>query len=292
MRLAREVLVLLTTNRRDSQPALRDAVGELARLHGLVPFDTPAMSAAPVAFGRALINQLQQPDGRGLLDCLNVLERAIREVRDRLPAEHVQIPGRIKQLLLQARHSHKNSASLGLVSGLDVIETLDLMEIPLAALVGFQLDRMTRDLGWRMLSAGRMIERLINQSQTIDQFFGSAAAYTSRGFDALLVLFDSAITYRTRYQRQQDIAALLELTVTDTTNPRSIASALHALAIEIAELPSDDTLFPIFPTLTFEEDNISKLIEQVNQAGRFGFEASDEIGRRFFAHVKQQHFAS
>jgi hypothetical protein len=34
------------------------------------------------------------------------------------------------------------------------------------------------------------------------------------------------------------------------------------------------------------------LIEQVNQAGRFGYQASDEIGRRFFAHVKQQHFAS
>ena len=292
MRLAREVLVLLTTNRRDSQPALRDAVGELARLHGLVPVDAPSMSVAPVAFGQALINQLQQLDGRGLLDCLSALERAIRDVRDRLPAEHVQIPGRVKQLLLQARHSQKNSASLGLVSGLEVIETLDLMEVPLAALVGFQLDRMTRDLGWRMLSAGRMVERLINQSQTTDQFFGSAAVYTSRGFDTLLMLFDSAITYRTRYQRQQDIAALLELTVIDTTNPRSIASALHTLAGELAELPNSDTLFPAFPKLTFEEDNISGLIEQVHQAGRFGYEASDEIGRRFFAHVKQQHFAS
>ena len=85
---------------------------------------------------------------------------------------------------------------------------------------------------------------------------------------------------------------MLELTVIDTTNPRSIASALHTLAGELAELPNSDTLFPAFPKLTFEEDNISGLIEQVHQAGRFGYEASDEIGRRFFAHVKQQHFAS
>lgn len=292
MRLAREVLVLLTTNRRDSQPALRDAVGELARLHGLVPPDTPTMSTAPVAFGQALITQLQQPNVRGLFDSLSALERTIREVRDRLPAEHVQMPGRVKQLLLHARHYQTNNASMGLVSGLDVIETLDAMEIPLAALVGFQLDRMTRDLGWRMLSAGRMVERLINQSQTTDQFFRSAAVYTSRGFDALLVLFDSAITYRTRYQRQQDIAALLELTVLDATNPRSIVSALNTLAAELAELPAGDAVFPTFPSLSFEEDNISALIDQVDQAGRFGYEASDEIGRRFFAHVKQQHFAS
>lgn len=292
IRLTREVLDLLTTNGRDSQPALRDAAGELARQHGLVPSDTPTMSASPVAFGQALIKQLQQPHGGGLLDCLCALEGSIKQVRDRLPAEHVQIPERVKQLLLATNYLATHTTSMGLISAIDVIETLDAMEIPLAALVGFQLDRMTRDLGWRMLSTGRMVERLINQSQVIDQFFKSAAVYTSHGFDSLLVLFDSAITYRTRYQRQQDIAALLELTVTDTTNPRSLASALEALASELAKLPSGEHLFPTFPTLTFEEDNISAVLRQVEQAIQFGFGASDEIGQRFFAHVKQQHFAS
>lgn len=292
IRLTREVLDLLTTNGRDSQPALRDAAGELARRHGLVPNDTPTMSTSPVAFGQALIAQLRQPHAGGLLDCLSALEGAIKQVRDRLPAEHVQIPERVKRLLLDTNHANSQANSQGLTSAIDAIETLDAMEIPLAALVGFQLDRMTRDLGWRMLSTGRMVERLINQAQSIDQFFKSAAVYTSHGFDSLLVLFDSAITYRARYQRQQDIAALLELTVIDTTNPRSLAATIETLAAELAKLPSGEQLFPTFPSLTFEEENISGVLTQVEQAIQFGFDASDEIGQRFFAHVKQQHFAS
>jgi uncharacterized alpha-E superfamily protein len=292
IRLTREVLDLLTANRQDHQPALRDAAGELARRHGLVPFDTPTMSTSPMAFEQALIKQLQQPQTGGLLDCLTALEGAIKQVRDRLPAEHVQIPERVKRFLLDSEHHTNRLNPQGLMSAIDAIEMLDTMETPLAALVGFQLDRMTRDLGWRMLSSGRMVERLINQGQTLDQFFKSAAVYTSNGFDTLLVLFDSAITYRTRHQRQQDIARLLELTMTDITNPRSLASALDALASELAKLPAGETLFPTFPTLTFDADNISGMLTQVERVVSFGFDASDEIGQRFFAHVKQQHFAS
>ena len=292
IRLTREVLDLLTANREDHQPALRDAADELARRHGLVPFDTPTLSSSPLAFEEALIKQLQQPQAGGLLDCLTALEKAIKQVRDRLPAEHVQIPERVKRLLLNAQPLSNGFAPSGGMSAIDAIEMLDAMETPLAALVGFQLDRMTRDLGWRMLSSGRMVERLINQGQTIDQFFKSAAVYTSNGFDSLLVLFDSAITYRTRHQRQQDVTRLLELIMTDITNPRSLTSALDALASELATLPAGETLFPAFPTLTFDAENISGMLMQVQQVIRFGFDASDEIGQRFFSHVKQQHFAS
>ena len=50
----------------------------------------------------------------------------------------------------------------------------------------------------------------------------------------MLILFDSSITYRTRYQRQQDIAALMDLLITDVglpggLNGRQVADAARAL---------------------------------------------------------------
>lgn len=60
--------------------------------------------------------------------------------------------------------------------------------------------------------------------------------------ETLLVLFDSSITYRTRYQRHQDIPALLDLIVNDETNPRAFRCILQELAREIGHLPNGEAL--------------------------------------------------
>lgn len=282
VRLAREALVLLTTNRRDSLPALNETIGSLAAGQGLVDGEGPNMSDSPVAFGQALLARMAERGAGSLIDVIDSLERAMRAVRDRLPPEHVEIPGRIRQLVSQG----------AVTSAIDMIEKLDRIELPLAALVGFQSDRMTRDLGWHLLSAGRLIERLINLSQFVDAFFRNAAVYTPRGFDSLLVLFDSSITYRTRYQRQQDALALLDLVVRDRTNPRAIAHIVTALSTDLSHLPDGNTLVQAFDELDFEMESIGPIVAQVCRACDLGYEVSDEIGRRFFAHVVEQHLAS
>lgn len=290
LRLARENLVLLSINRRDSQPSLHDAMSELAVQQGLVTPETPTMGADPVIFGQTLMQRLWQPGVGGLLDTVDTLERIMRSVRDRLPPEHVEIPGRIKSLLNLAKgpagvSSHRHSQYL-----IEAIEQLDRVEVPMAALVGFQLDRMTRDHGWRLLVAGRLIERLIHLSNVVDVFFRHAAVYGPRGFDALLVLFDSTITFRSRYQRQQDILALLDLVALDVTNPRSIACVIHELQVQMQFLP--DVQLQSLPELVWKEDAIASLLEQIAEAGQTGYRISDDIGKRLFAHVSDQHFAS
>ncbi|MFM8153163.1 MAG: alpha-E domain-containing protein, partial [Polynucleobacter victoriensis] len=109
-------------------------------------------------------------------------------------------------------------------------------------------------------------------------------------------LFDSTITYRTRYQRYQDINALMELLVFDNTNPRSMTWILQELDHEIHHLPNTakeiDTFSQIIQTCQpiFEDTmNIISYTERVSAAGK---KLSNEISSHYFAHIKEQRFAS
>jgi len=305
VRLAKEALVLVSTNQQDSLPALNDAIGALGRLHGLIPEGTPSLTKSAAVFGRTLIAQLIQKGARGLLDNLERLEFSLKAVRDRLPAEHAEIAQSMKQMLLHntvhpalvgashaAKSRTKRVSRVAPRNPIDTIEVLDVIGIQLVALVGFQSDRMTRDLGWHMLAAGRLIERLVNLSGILVAFFTHAAVYTPRGFETLLVLFDSSITYRTRYQRQQDISALMDLLVTDETNPRSINCILQALKGEIKHLPNGDVLLDGLPEFDLHEDSVLVQVEMVRALGVFAANVSDDISRRFFALAVDRHFAS
>ena len=305
VRLAKEALVLVSTNQQDSLPALNDAIGALGRLHGLIPEGTPSLTKSAAVFGRTLIAQLIQKGARGLLDNLERLEFSLKAVRDRLPAERAEIAQSMKQMLLHntvhpalvgashaAKTRTKRVSRAAPRNPIDTIEVLDVIGIQLVALVGFQSDRMTRDLGWHMLAAGRLIERLVNLSGILVAFFTHAAVYTPRGFETLLVLFDSSITYRTRYQRQQDISALMDLLVTDETNPRSINCILQALKGEIKHLPNGDVLLDGLPEFDPHEDSVLVQVEMVRALGVFAANVSDDISRRFFALAVDRHFAS
>lgn len=306
VRLAKEALVLVSTNQQDSLPALNETIGKLARTHGLIPHGTPTLTQAAAIFGRALITQLTKKNVHGLSDHIALLEYSLKAVRDRLPAEHAEIARAMRRMLLgdrarrntdfkfepNAKGRSKRLSRLAERSAIDTIEVLDSISVQLVALVGFQSDRMTRDLGWHMLTAGRLIERLVSLSEILTAFFDHAAVYTPRGFDAMLVLFDSSITYRTRYQRQQDIPALMDLVITDETNPRSFTCILKELGQALAHLPNGESLLKSIPTFDPEADSLLKQVDIVRVVGEWGSQLSDEISRRFFAHAVDQHFAS
>ena len=282
VRLAKEALVLVSTNQQDSLPVLNDVMSTLGELHKLIPKETPGLTESAAAFGRTLISGLAKKDEGGLIDNIDALEHALKAVRDRLPSEHAEIAQTMRKMVL------KTPAS----TPIDTIEVLDALSIQLVALVGFQSDRMTRDLGWHMLTVGRLIERLISLSEVLCAFFSNAAVYTPRGFETLLILFDSSITYRTRYQRQQDVYALMDLLVTDETNPRSFNCILRGLADELRHLPDSATLMEIVPAFNPHEENILKQVDTIRALGLFGAQLSDEISRRFFALAVERHLAS
>ena len=302
VRLAKEALVLVSTNQQDSLPALNDAIGSLAQTHGLTPVGTPGLTRSAAVFGRTLVRHLSQKGNQGFTDHLDLLEHALKAVRDRLPAEHAEITQGMKAMLQAgqtpqaaepgARARGRRGARQHERSAIDTIELLDQIGVQMVALVGFQSDRMTRDLGWHMLTAGRLIERLISLSAILTAFFKHAAVYTPRGFETILVLFDSSITYRTRYQRHQDIPALLDLIVTDETNPRAFSCILQELARAVGHLPNSDVLLGGMPVFDPQEESMLRQVEAVRLAGEWGAQLSDEISRRFFAHAVERHFAS
>ena len=98
---------------------------------------------------------------------------------------------------------------------------------------------MTRDDGWRLLTIGRQIERLTAMSSALTIMLERDVLQSERerAFALVLGLFDSTITYRSLYQRRQELPALLDLLIFDEENPRALVSMLDVLRREVPRLP-------------------------------------------------------
>jgi uncharacterized alpha-E superfamily protein len=96
---------------------------------------------------------------------------------------------------------------------------------------------MTRDDGWRFLSLGRHLERLLYVATTVAEAANTQDAESPAILEWLLDLSDSIITYRARYLRQPEWLAVAELLLFDGRNPRSAAFQLAKLAKHVRLLP-------------------------------------------------------
>jgi hypothetical protein len=99
---------------------------------------------------------------------------------------------------------------------------------------------MTRDDGWRFLSLGRHLERLLYVATTVADVANPIDAETPPLLEWLLDLSDSIITYRARYLRQPEWLPVAELLLFDGRNPRSAAFQLGKLAKHVRLLPEAD----------------------------------------------------
>jgi uncharacterized circularly permuted ATP-grasp superfamily protein/uncharacterized alpha-E superfamily protein len=236
VRLTRLVLNRLPPD--DSLPPLFfDAVRELCITAGLVERAVPSPGMAPRVFERALIAGLPtSDDNRGVGFALDALAHAAGQIRDRLSPEHWR--------LISSTIEDYN-ARLGSLRPEDKVtsamarEALEHVGSQLYAITGAQTDRMTRDDGWRLLTIGRQIERLLAMSNALTVMLERDVLQSERerAFALVLGLFDSTITYRSLYQRRQELAALLDLLVFDEENPRALATMVAVLRVEVARLP-------------------------------------------------------
>ncbi|HET8869162.1 MAG TPA: alpha-E domain-containing protein, partial [Aquabacterium sp.] len=162
-----------------------------------------------------------------------------------------------------------------------------------------QSDRMTRDAGWRLLTVGRLIERLVGHAVILQAFFQHQALGHADGFDRLLELFDSTITFRARFQRRLETPAVQALLVMDESNPRALACVLRRLRTELGKLPPTVGEAADWTSLLPSEGVGATLSELCDpHTGRaatlklmqtlidLGWRLSDEVGRRYFAHAE------
>ena len=103
----------------------------------------------------------------------------------------------------------------------------------IASFSGLAQENMTRLGGWRFLDLGRRIERAIVTCRFARQF----GSRPDRGLDTLLELCDSRISYRQRYVMVAARAPVIDLTVLDPANPRSVAFQFEQIENHLAAMP-------------------------------------------------------
>ncbi|MBI1904692.1 MAG: circularly permuted type 2 ATP-grasp protein [Rhodocyclales bacterium] len=245
------------------------------------------------------------PIGTRLVDAVydveadNSLAYAVRQVlwsaaqiRERLSLDHWHSLNRL-QHNLQAAGQRRHE--LG-----ETLMFLDQVLQVSSSLTGYSMDNMTRDIGWGFLVVGRRIERLAFLASTLGAFLRRYAALQDIRLDWLLELTDSIITYRSRYSRQPELLAVVDLVVFDERNPHSVLFQLQALlrysrrlATELSEIPLDlldqefQTMdgFGLWQFETQPDHACTTLAAHLDDVATAAGELSDVLGMRYFTHV-------
>jgi uncharacterized circularly permuted ATP-grasp superfamily protein/uncharacterized alpha-E superfamily protein len=223
VRLVRLSLEILNSENQNL-PQLLNFITQMATRHGLVRPGVPAAGLSHRVFERSLIAGLWDKElATSVGFNLRSVRLAAAAVRERLSPEHWR-------LLEQAESRFFNSVASD--NSQDTVEVQGLLAETsqmLAALTGAQTDRMTRDDGWRLLSIGRHIERLAFLSSALSTAVQGGLIGEQAGFDAVLDLFDSTISFHAQYQQSRTPQALLDLLVTNPDNPRALGWVAHTL---------------------------------------------------------------
>ena len=197
------------------------------------------------------------------------------------------------------QHRSAQLATHGDYAATEALRVLATTNVHLAAITGGQTDRMTRDDGWRLLSIGRNLERLCFLAPAMVSSFESGAVHDRGGFEALIALYDSTITFHAQYQQSHEIAALLDLLVLDPDNPRSLRWVIQNLRGRLAKLsglpqeqsplaqllpdPADWTLLSV--CAQDAEGQYSGLLELLSRINQAALKISDEVSLRYFTHA-------
>ncbi|MFZ5487396.1 MAG: circularly permuted type 2 ATP-grasp protein [Pseudomonadota bacterium] len=228
----------------------------LARENALVLPDVPGAEQSPRVFTRSLIAALAPAPGTPLAEQsysvgfnLRALKSAAAQVRERLSQEHWNLIKRTEGDFARDCAALSGNAEYATAEALVALQNASEL---LAAITGAQTDRMVRDSGWRLLSIGRHIERLVTLARALMLGLEQRSLQDIDGFEAMVALFDSTITFHARYQQRRDMAALLDLLVLDRDNPRSLAWVLHSLRARLLRLaentsPADTALALALP---------------------------------------------
>jgi uncharacterized alpha-E superfamily protein len=176
-------------------------------------------------------------------------------VRDRISIDSWQIVHRVYGELQSL--AGRSGASLN-----DALVLVNRIISDLAAFGGLVDESMTRTQGWRILDIGRRLERALHTIAVTQNVLLDVDPNDGPVFEALLEVVDSRMTYRTRYMATLQPAPVLDLVLTDETNPRSVAFQLATLADHVEHLPRDRSQ----PLLSPSQRIVISLLDTVRMA--------------------------
>ena len=160
-------------------------------------------------------------------------------VRDRISIDSWKILSRLRRDGLADVRAGAGGTPVVLVHDGDVLSFLDMLILDFSAFAGLGTESMTRGPGWRFLDMGRRLERATGMVHLLRSTIVTARADEQRIDEMLLEIADSSMTYRNRYLGTLQAAPLVDLLLTDETNPRSVGFQMAALEAHVGALPRD-----------------------------------------------------
>ncbi|MDX6321849.1 MAG: hypothetical protein QOF52_1707 [Propionibacteriaceae bacterium] len=194
----------------------------------------PGFTDPDVAMMPELRSMLLDRHRRGTAaQALASLANAAQGVRDQLSDDVWMVLADVDRALAALRSSPQDPGS-------QLADTSERVLSGLLALSGITSENMVRDPGWYLLDSGRGLERAL---QLVTLLRVTLNRVRAPGVDqlvteAVLASSESIVTFRRRYGGRSGPQAVLELLVTDSYNPRSVAYQLQRIGTDLNNVPT------------------------------------------------------
>jgi len=276
---------------------VQEAILEALKLKGQLPatFDVPSMFTQPddQALAKVLRGALfDQKSGSSVYATLGRIHKLTIGVRSRLSRDAWHTLRRLTRSLDGTPERH------GALDTGEILELLDELLVLLSAATGATLDNMVRGHAWLFLDLGRRLERASATLELLEAMLPEGA--TRAHMECLLEVTDSLLTYRARYISSLQVAPIVDLLLTDNTNPRSVLFQVETIGHHVEALPNQTAAFVTRAekrVLTLRTRLIAADIEEatggqgealrqlVRDATELVWQLSDDIAATWFSHA-------
>ncbi|HEX6239290.1 MAG TPA: circularly permuted type 2 ATP-grasp protein, partial [Polyangiales bacterium] len=205
-------------------------------------YTAPIDGAVPKSLKAAtqqLVSAVFDEEGAGTMKAvLRYALRAGRFVRDRISSDTWRVLAAIDDELHDVKSELRGDPLVG------IQDALNRVVLRLAAFSGLAAESMTRGQAWRFLDMGRRLERAMTLVTLLRGAMSQRCDREGPLLEAVLEIADSGMTYRRRYLATLQPAPVVDLLLTDDTNPRSVIFQLEALNRHIDNLPGPENGLP------------------------------------------------
>ena len=208
------------------------AIGVLKTMAGLglplpAELSDPKTPPEPQSIPTLLVDHHADIAALGLAGIIDRLMRVAANLRDRLSIDTWRALQRLRTEVSRLEIEHGRGNLPGLLNTVVLI---------VEAVSGLAMENMTRGPLWLFMDAGRRIERAVNVVETVSGALADAERDDDVPMDLLLDVWDSVMTYRSRYLAAPRLAAVLDLLLCDEGNPRSLGFQFAALSAHMDRL--------------------------------------------------------
>ncbi len=238
--------IILEIQEEDSPEANQEPSTTLV---ALLRATTAATGALPGFTGRGSAQRLRRPDRElqalfsnadhvgSLANALRQLDFSAGAVRERISPDQLLVLNDLSavgQELEQMRFGAARDPAV-LEARASLLQTV-LGRV--AALTGLMHENLTNGEGWHFMMLGRRVARAGLGARTLSRLL-EKDLHDSQVLEATLQLFDSVMTYRSRYRTRVEPHFTVFLLVLDEANPRSLAFQFQRIDEFVGKLPGN-----------------------------------------------------